>query len=258
EGMKKQLIERINSGNASEADVRHAEKLIENGELDPMEIPAYSTLQARIMEIPEPEPSREMSVGFYKMLEKESARQKRKSWDWSGMISFSRFGQVAFGLLLMAAGFWIGTEYNRGRSTEELQNLTGEMLEMKEIMMLSLLDQQSTSQRLKAVNIVNELPDASNKVCDALLKTLRNDDNTNVRRAALEALIPYTDKPAVRQGLIEAIPDQDSPMMMLAISEVMVAIQEKAAVEELQKMLDDQDTPEEIKTKLKNNINTLI
>ncbi len=256
--MKKEIIERINSGKATAEDLHFAEKLIEKGELDPLQIPAFSRLYDSIRDIPEPEPSRDMSAAFYKALEKESARKSFRLPDLSAIFNFGRIGQVAFGICLLATGFWIGTEYRSGRSSEELQNLSGEVMEMKEMMMLSMLDQSSISQRLKAVNIVNELPDASDKVCEALLTTLRNDENTNVRRAALEALVPFTDKPSVRQGLVEAISDQSSPMVILAISEIMVAIQERAAVGELQKILDDQDTPEEIKTQLKNNINTLI
>jgi len=256
--MKKEIIERINSGNASPEDIHLAEKLIENGELDPMEIPAFSSLYNSIRDIPEPEPSRNMSTSFYKALEKASAGKQRRLPDWSALFNPGFIGRLAFGFFLLATGFWIGTAYDRGQSSEELQNLSSEVLEMKEMMMLSLLDQQSTSQRLKAVNIVNELPDASDKVCQALLATLRNDENTNVRRAALEALVPFTSKASVRQGLVEAISDQESPMVILAISEIMVAIQEKAAAGELQKVLDDQNTPEEIKIQLKNNINTLI
>jgi len=255
--MKKELITRINSGKATEDELKAAEKLIASGELDPMEIPAFSNLFSQISDIPDPEPSRELSAQFYQALEKETRKNSQKGWDWSALIDFSKFGQVAFGLLLLAAGFWIGTEYNQGRSSTELKNLSSEVIEMKEMMMLSLLDQQSTSQRLKAVNIVNELPEASDKVCEALLTTLRNDDNTNVRRAALEALVPYSDKASVRQGLVEAISHQHS-MVILAISEVMVAIQERAAIEELRKVLNNADTPEDIKDQLKNNINTLI
>ena len=76
--------------------------------------------------------------------------------------------------------------------------------------------------------------------------------------ASIEALARYTDNPKVRQALIESISYQNSPLVQLGLAELMVAMQEKKAVEEFDKIIERQETPEEIKQELTERMNTLI
>ena len=78
--------------------------------------------------------------------------------------------------------------------------------------MLNMLEKESTSERLKAVNLTQGMDNASEKVVEALLQTLNNDPNVNVRLSALEALFPYASNPKVREGLIQSISQQESPL----------------------------------------------
>ena len=88
--------------------------------------------------------------------------------------------------------------------------------------------------------------------------TLNNDPNVNVRLAALEALVPFTGQGAVREGLIRSIANQDSPLVQLNLAELMAAIQEKKSVGELQKLVDSEKTPVEVKDKIRQTIAVLI
>ena len=76
-----------------------------------------------------------------------------------------------------------------------------EVSDLKELMMLSLLEKESATERLKAVSLTQEMDQASQKVTSALLQTLNNDDNVNVRLAALDALKPYSSDGNVRAGI---------------------------------------------------------
>ena len=91
-----------------------------------------------------------------------------------------------------------------------------------------------------------------------MLETLKQDDNPNVRLAALEALYPYADQAVVREGLIKTISYQESPLVQWAIAEVMVALQEKRSVDALRQLLSEEKTTAEVKEKLKSSIQVLM
>jgi DNA polymerase III delta subunit len=99
---------------------------------------------------------------------------------------------------------------------------------------------------------------ASEKVTNALFATLNHDENVNVRLAALEALKSYSKGSAVRAKLIESIIIQDSPLVQMALAELMVSIQEKKSVEALKKVMQSDKTPKEVKSKISESIKVLI
>jgi hypothetical protein len=140
----------------------------------------------------------------------------------------------------------------------DMQALTQEVVNLKEMMMLSLLEKESATERLKAVNLTQDMDDASVKVTNALVRTLNEDENVNVRLAALEALKPYVKNSEVRQALIQSIEKQGSALVQIALAELMVMIQERSSVKEFEKIIDSERTPEDVKSKIKESIKVLI
>jgi hypothetical protein len=61
----------------------------------------------------------------------------------------------------------------------------------------------------------------------------------------------------VREALINAISRQESPLVQIALAELMAQIQEKSSVTELQKIVQSQRTPADVKKKIKESINVL-
>jgi hypothetical protein len=129
---------------------------------------------------------------------------------------------------------------------------------MREMVMLSLIEKESSSDRLRAVNLTDEMDQASEQVTTALLKTLNEDENTNVRLAALDALKVYANQPIVREGLIKSIRNQRSPLVQMALAEIMVAIQEKRSVKEFEHILKEQPMAPPVKQQLKKEIEVLL
>jgi len=113
--------------------------------------------------------------------------------------------------------------------------------------MLSLLQDPSASQRIRAVAYTDEMSNVDRKVIDALFTTLNVDPNVNVRLAALEALVKLSDKPQVREGLVRSISLQESPLMQSAMADAMVKLREKSSVESLQKLLNKKDLNQMVK-----------
>jgi len=248
-----QLIEKFESGNLSQEDLDRIEQLILDGDLDPMEFSSIASTAADVSELKFPTPTMRMDEGFYASIRNKrrsvpSISERLASWVQPGW-------KLAFYSLLLVVLGYLGRPLIQQNGNEELIT---EVRHMKELMMLTLIEEESTSDRLKAVNMTEEISDASSDVIDALFATLNNDPNTNVRLASLEALLRYTDRPEVRMGLVESISIQDSPMLQISLAEVMAGLQEKSSVKDLQKLLERDETPAEVKEKVKETIETLI
>ena len=163
--------------------------------------------------------------------------------------------RFAFAALTLLVGLGVGYLLRSpAQKEQQIETLSHEISELKEMMMLSMLEKESATDRLKAVNLTQGMDQASIKVTSALLQTLNNDENVNVRLAALDALKPFTKDSQIREALIRSIANQKSPLVQVAMAELMVALQEKAAVGELQKLLKDSETPSDIKEKIKESI----
>lgn len=117
--------------------------------------------------------------------------------------------------------------------------LTQEVQDMREMMMLTLLEQPRAQDRMRAVSMTQALPTADEKVIDALVQTLHTDNNVNVRLVAVEALAQYAEHPTARMGLIESIAKQDSPLVQIALAEVMLKLGDAQAVPAFEELLEN-------------------
>jgi hypothetical protein len=221
-------------------------------------------------EIPQPEPSANMRTGFEAILSnfKEAAIEKRNPVrEWLNKLrdywSLQAQPRLAFSLLLVAVGL-IGGYLLRepGQSAvsynKQIDSLSSQVLEMKQVMMLSLLKDPSASQRIQAVSYTEELSSVDLKVIGALFTTLNEDPNVNVRLATLDALVKLAREPKVREGLVRSIDLQDSPLMQSAIADAMVKLQEKSSVKSLQRLLGKKDLNKMVKINIEKSIQKLI
>lgn len=250
------LIAKYNEGLADPAEVMELERLIEDGIVSLTQLRELNALDERLSVADEGAPSLRLDDGFYAMLAKEKRKQHGLTISWpSWSFLLPRLAVAGVILILgFAGGYWLRTP----SSNSEVATLTQEVVELKEMMMFSLLEKESASDRLRAVSLSRELVSASDRITDALFTTLNNDPNVNVRLAALEALMPYASQARVREGLVRSIAEQDSPLVQVSLAELMVALQEKKSVTELQKLADSDRTPKEVKEKIRKSIEVLI
>jgi hypothetical protein len=223
-----------------------------------------------LAELPVPEPSALMTHGFETMLSgyKKQLVNKDRSLrsrieDLTGFLAGKLLKQPAFGILLLLVGIMAGYLVHQPAELSISQNrqidsLSSQIYEMKQLMMLSLLQDQSASRRIQAVSYSDDMKSLDKKVTDALFTTLNEDSNVNVRLATLEALAKMSHNPAVREGLIRSIELQDSPIMQSAIADVMVKLHEKNSVKQLQKLLERKDINQLVKANIEKSIQLLI
>jgi hypothetical protein len=252
-----ELVEKYNEGLADPAEVKIIEQLLESGEISLTQLQELSKLDAHLQYMETATPSLKLDDHFYAALATE--KQKTKSTFSFGIPDFNfLFPRVALAVVLLVMGFTAGYLLKPSEANKEVSVLTQEVSELKEMMMLSLLEKESASQRLKAVSLTSEMDQVSDKVTDALFVTLNQDENASVRLAALEALTGYVKDSNVRSRLIESIAKQDNPLVQVALAELMAAIQEKKSVNALKQLLENDKTPKEVKGKISESIEVLI
>lgn len=238
--------------------------LIESGEIDLLDLKEMEMMVGKIDSVGVPKPSSAMQDRFYTMLDEEkesqsiSWPQKMNAWVNQYKSRFE-FRYVVYTAAIFLAGLLIGDLYAPlSNQDDQIDQLTAEVSQMREVMMISLLDNSSPTERLKAVNIGSEIRTVDDRVVNALLKTLNNDTNVNVRVAAVEALVSQASNPSARTGLINSIANQDSPIVQAALADAMLMLQEKQSVSEFRKLLARDELDSNVRNKLENTIDALI
>jgi hypothetical protein len=224
-----------------------------------------SAMWGRLEDVAVPEPAADAQVRFDAMLDSYKASvsfNDRALGLWSrlrellqGHPAFS----VGYSLVLVVAGLGFGYWLHRapavsGEDRNELIALTAQVSEMKEMMMKTLLQNPSASERMKGISYTSEIKTVNKNVIEALLGTLNNDPNTNVRLMTLETLTHYANNPLVREGLVQSILQQESPLLQAALADVMLHLQEKRAVRPLKKLLQQKDLNGMVRSRIEETI----
>lgn len=229
------------------------------------ELQAEMEIWNKLGNIPVPEAGADMTVRFQAMLAEYKESVDTQNNPFANLLSklqqFWRFQpriQFAYSIMLIVGGIGLGLLLNtRGSDKKEIASLSSQVHEMKEMMMLSLLENPSASERIRGVSYTNEIKGVNKEVIDALLTTLNNDPNVNVRLVTLEALSHYTHIAAVREGLVQSIVLQDSPLMQSAMADVMLKLQDKKAVQPLKKLLQQKNLDKSVRGKIEQTITSI-
>ncbi len=159
--------------------------------------------------------------------------------------------RIAAAVALLVIGVGFGALWQRNlRQQEQIQALVDEVQQTRKLMVLSLLEQNSASQRIKALNTVQrERPGHDPQIVEALLRTLHTDDNINVRVKAAEALLEFADRPEVIDALVAALPRQEHPEVQITLIDVLVALKAKQAVDEFRHILEAEEKLDVVKNR---------
>jgi hypothetical protein len=253
-----ELVLKYNEGLADPSEVKLLEKWIEEGKVELTQLRELNKLDEQLRKAESPLPSLGLDDRFYGMLAVEKRKHNKPVFSFRLPELTVLFPRLAFAAILVIAGFLGGYWVRKPANSSEVRELSQQVGDLKEMVMLSLLEKESASDRLKAVSLTNDMDQASQKVTTALLQTLNQDDNANVRLAALDALRPYVKNNRVRAELVKSIAKQNSPLVQVALAEFMAVIQEKKSVKEFEKLLKDNKVPQDVKNKIKENLQVLI
>jgi anti-sigma factor RsiW len=147
----------------------------------------------------------------------------------------------------LALGFFGGFALDARRDNTQLSQLRTEVGNMRQLVALSLLQQQSASDRLQGVNWTYRVERSDTEVLSALLYTVNHDTNVNVRLAAVDALRTFAESPVARRGLVQAMAKQASPMVQIALIDQLVELKVPQARPALQTLAAGANVNSEVK-----------
>jgi anti-sigma factor RsiW len=205
--------------------------------------------------LPEEQPSPALESRFKAMLdsyqegrwEKASLAAEKSTTPTPMLWGLSNWRQIpaaafVWACLFLACGFLIGRQSDRGKNEDlqaKLADMQGELAATRQTVALAMLQQQSASQRLAGVSWTTRLPEPDPRVMNQLLHTLRFDSSVDVRLAALDALSHYATQPEIRRELVDALQSQQSPLVQIALIDLLVDLHDKSAVPQFRKFQQD-------------------
>jgi HEAT repeat protein len=90
-----------------------------------------------------------------------------------------------------------------------------------------------------------------------LLHTVNHDSNVNVRLSAVDAIAKFAKNPEVRRALVDSIPVQDSPLVQIALIDLLLQLNDKDAVPALRKLALDKETNEAVRQRAESAVQKL-
>ena len=194
------------------------------------EIESLRAVWSALGRIGEEEPSPALEGRFYAMLDayKEGLAARRAPWSeraaaWlAGWWPQRPVVQLAMTAAALVIGLGIGMRL-APPSGNEIVQLRGEVESLNHLVSLSLLSQDSASSRLQGL-AYSRRGQADDEMLAALVDTLNNDDNVNVRLAAVDALARFAARRPVADELRESLLTQSSPLVQLALVDLLFEV----------------------------------
>lgn len=203
------------------------------------ELEGLSAVWAKLAVLPQEQPSGRLRADFYAMLEDYKRKPaNRFAAFWKDFWSFRKpaYG-FSFGLALLIIGVAAGVFLTAVSGSGKVTTLHQELQDMRRTVALSMLDRPSAAERLEGVIWSAGLDKPGEKTIVALVKKLDDDPNVNVRLAAVDALYLFRDDPAVKESLIRSLAKQESPLVQVALIDLLVEIRERRAADALKQLI---------------------
>ncbi|HWG38659.1 MAG TPA: hypothetical protein VN690_13175 [Terriglobales bacterium] len=174
---------------------------------------------------------------------------------WFAPLALRPGFALAAAALLVAAGLGLGWVtrgvMNNGsgapNSSQQVADLEQEVRTTRQLVVLSMLQQQSASDRLQGVSYSTSLASSDPQVVDALMHSLEFDNSPDVRLAAMDALVRHAAQPEIQKGLVEAFRFQKSPLVQIALVDTFVETRDRGARSLLEQVSKDANYSPEVR-----------
>jgi hypothetical protein len=220
----------------------------------PEEMEAMARTWERMSEWRDEQPGPMVRARFYQMLEAyeegrraaTAAPAKTPRFSWWPLAPAWQFAAAA---CLLVLGLYAGSmrPWERGSNSQELATLRSEVQNMRQLVALSLLQQQSASDRLRGVTYSYRVESSDTEVLSALLRTVNSDTNVNVRLAAVDALRPFLDSPVARRGIVQALPKQSSPLVQVGLLDLVREMRDSEAAVDVKSLIANENLDETVR-----------
>lgn len=201
--------------------------------LDPELANRLTTLQELYQgytQLPEVEPSVAADQRFHDFLEAATQQQQsakpRQLW---------RPLAAAATILLVFSIGWFGGQLGKKQ--------TDTALAANRALMLELMKNDRTSERIRATTVALEAGKTDTTLVDNLIYLLQKDENTNVRLAALNALLRFTDQPNVQDAMLTTIDSEGPLIVKIQLIETLVRLEDERLLPYLKSLEEDDSIP---------------
>jgi hypothetical protein len=156
--------------------------------------------------------------------------------------------QTALALGLLVAG-GLGEHFLARPSTAspEIAQLQGQVESLRQLVAVSMLQDQSSSSRIRGVTYFNQVSRPDRQTEQALLYVVNHDANVNVRLSAVDALEKLAGNPEIQRALVDALPMQDSALVEIALIDVLVGANDRGAVPALRQLSQNAEADESVR-----------
>lgn len=220
----------------------------------------------RLDDIPSAEPGPQVRSRFYQMLDayrsgieegvKPPARAAgfwqrfaaASSWRMPALAAAGSFAMLAIGFVAGRGTTGAGpASADPAKENTQIAQLRSEVNSMRQMMAISLLQQQSATDRMRGVSFAYRVDKSDGEVVSALLETVRTDPSVNVRLSAVDAFRNFSSNTGARRKLLEAVRAQESPLVQIAIIELLVDLNDQTATKALEALTSDSGLPKEVR-----------
>ena len=200
-------------------------------------------------------PSNKVRTDFFEQIELEKENSpKVLAMDTSAIRRKNNWAnnllKIAASVVLLVGVYFFGKQQQEQISGKEIAQLTNESQVFKQTAMLSLMGNKSASKRIQGVNLMEEFSEPDEAIVSALADRMLNDENTNVRRTAVEVLSEFTTSETVKNSFIKALKTEKDPGIQISIIQVLGKMHEKKAAAAMRYLLDQEDTQPYVKDEL--------
>jgi len=193
------------------------------------ELESLSAIWTKLGVLPEEQPSASVRTRFYTALEKyKQSLEKEKARPNLGKLLdawLERWAprrpvfQFSLALMLLVVGLAAGYFLRAGlQEGGEIARLRQEVHLVRQIAEVSLLRQESLSERLRGIDVTSRVEQSDEGILEDLLRIVSSDKNIHTRLAAIDALHLLPDYPLIRQDLVQSLSEQTSPLVEIALT----------------------------------------
>ena len=154
---------------------------------------------------------------------------------------------IAAGLVLggILCGRYLGQP--AAAAPSEMAQLRTQVESLRQTVALSMLQQQSPLARMRGVSYSEQIPQPDRQLLEALLDAVQHDSNVNVRLSAVDALQKFSADPGVIRSMADALVAQDSPLVQIALIDLLVQLDARGAAPEIARLAKSADADEMVR-----------
>jgi HEAT repeat protein len=131
-----------------------------------------------------------------------------------------------------------------------MAQLRSQVENLNQMVALSMLQGQSSSARMRGVTYSEKIAQPDPQVLDALLQAVNHDSSVNVRLSAVDALQKFGGDPEVARAMASSIPGQESPLVQIALIDMLVQLNARGVTPELARLAQDSQLNEMVRQRL--------